>query len=83
MIEQKDRHLKALQPLKNVHELLHEAALDGRPSKEEAEGWEPTSFREHPEWRTEADAICRQNGTTLSAFIRKCCRQLVKDYRPS
>lgn len=62
--------------LPNVHEVLGESRFEEKP-----EAMPVCSFRLETDLEETARAICEANGSSLSAFLRSCCRQLVSDYR--
>lgn len=64
--------------LHNVHDSLNQAAAD----ETSEEGMTQGSYRVYPTTKKLAEDICKANGTTLSAFLRKCCEGLVRDYLP-
>lgn len=63
--------------LTNVHEALQEAATDVSKPKPMITG----TFRIEQDSKALAEQICERHGTTLSAFLRKCCHGLVRDYQ--
>lgn len=70
---------RALEPLKNVHEILGDASAGAHPMPEVHE---VASFKLDPEVKALAHSICSRHATDLSSFLRGCTTQLVKDYLP-
>lgn len=68
-----------IEELTDVHEALMQASDNSREK--------PTyiTVTAKMEQRTKdlASIICAKNGTNLSAFLRECCKGLVKDYCPT
>lgn len=63
--------------LKNLHEVMQDAA----DKKEQDDQVLITcSFKLQAEDKTLAHEICRQNGTTLSHFLRQTVERLIKEY---
>jgi hypothetical protein len=67
------------QELTTVHSALAEAASE--PRQEEA-AMGTYTFRVHKDRREKAEMLCKQHGTTLSAYLRKCIETLPRDYQP-
>lgn len=67
--------------LSTVHDALSDASQE-RIVRDGSVQMAVGSFK--CEERTQANAmdICAMNGTSLSAFLRNCCRRLVADYQP-
>lgn len=64
--------------LTNVHEALAAAAQ----SHEDNEQMIHVSLRIPEKVKEELTKLCERHGTTVSAFLRKCCEALVSDYIP-
>jgi hypothetical protein len=67
--------------LQTVHECLDEAAQDGATAESD-NSMVQGSYRAPANIKALAEDICKTNGTSASAFIRKCLERLVKDYLP-
>ncbi len=68
-----------MEKLTSLQKCINDAQLEPRRSPLEA--MENRNFRAHPEVIARADEILKNHGVSLSAFVRKCCENLVKDYR--
>lgn len=68
--------------LQNVHEIISEAAA-APPEHDADEGMIQGSYRISRTHKALAEDICKTNGTTLSAVVRKTIEAIVRDYLPS
>lgn len=65
--------------LTTLHECIHDVNLKGdHPLPTQTQS---VTFRIHGDVKDIADEICRTNGVSLSAYLRKCCENLIRDYR--
>lgn len=65
--------------LTTLHHAISEAQQEAR-----GEAAMPTyTFRIPLEDRSGAEAICKQHGTTLAAYLRACVKLLPVDYKPT
>lgn len=64
--------------LTSVHEALKEASLEDRKTTAVLV---PISIKAPELLKKEVEFICKNNGTTLSSFLRKCMAALADDYR--
>lgn len=62
--------------LTNVHDAMKAAVL-AEPEQPE---YHVRTFRLPTAMNELTDRICKQHGTTMSAFLRQCCEGLVRDY---
>lgn len=62
--------------LANVHMILALSAQErgGKPKED------VVHIRMEPELKELADKIIKTNGSTMSAYLRKCCETLVREY---
>jgi hypothetical protein len=77
----KEMELEALKPLKNLHEVMIESAGVPEPDADESRS-SSCAFRFEKDQKALLMALCERHNTTLSAFLRGCCQQLIKDYLP-
>lgn len=70
-------HEQEVDQLHNVHDAMEEAALEVSKSPKMVVG----SFKIEPEFKELTAKICKSNGTTMSRFLRQCCRKLIEDYQ--
>lgn len=68
-----------MENLTTLQKCINDAQIEPRRSPMEA--MENRNFRSHPAVLEAADLILKNHGVSLSAFVRKCCENLVKDYR--
>lgn len=62
-----------IEGVSDVHDVLKTAAfIDATPASH--------TTRMNPQAKAQAEAICKKNGTTLSAFLRESVYALVRDY---
>lgn len=67
---------KEVKPLTNVHDAIHRAQI----SESDRAALINANFKIHPTKKVVVEQICKQNGTTFSAFLRECCDGLIGDY---
>ncbi len=63
--------------LTSVHEALAKAASE---NIKETQRMVVLSTKVSPDVEAVVQDICRNHGTTISAYLRKCCESLVADY---
>lgn len=68
-----------MEKLTTLQACINDAQIEPRRSPLEA--MENRNFRAHPQVLEAADKILSTHGITMSAYVRKCCENLVKDYR--
>lgn len=61
--------------LTDIHEALHDAVTETKKKN-----LVPRTFKVREEIWNAASEICKTNGTTASAYLRKCMDSLVADY---
>lgn len=65
-------------PLLNLHECLTLAAQQSRRD----DAMTPATVKLPADLKSAVDQICGLHGTTLSAWLRQCCHQLLQEYLP-
>lgn len=65
--------------LSTVHHCLARSASD--PAMRSEIPMVTHTFRIPEELKSEVTAHCERHGSTLSSFLRRCCIDLLKDYR--
>lgn len=63
----------------NVHEILAESGDEPEDEPAMITG----TYKVPEKTKALASQICKQNGSDLSKFIRRCCKRLVADYFPA
>lgn len=70
---------RATLSISTVHDALNKAA-ESSPLQSSENPSRTVSFRIPESERALASDICTIHGTTLSAYLRHCCRLLIQDY---
>lgn len=81
--------MEPINHLKTLHEVLAESRFDPpgaeNPQEDGEQGKEAPmrcgSYRVETDIKAMAEMICKQNGSSLSAFLRRCCQTLVLEYQ--
>ncbi len=60
----------------SVHDAMQNAQLESSQRNDMVN----CTFKVPPHIKGLAEQICERHGTTISVFLRECCRGLVKDY---
>lgn len=68
-----------MKDLSNLHEIMQDAALE---TEKDSKAMVPVTLKIYEDEKDIAKNICEMNGTTISAFLRNCLKQLIKEYRP-
>ena len=64
--------------LSTVHDAVNQASIDLTP---ENPAMVVATFKIHQDDKDSAQDICVRNGTTLSSYLRQCCKKLISDYK--